>query len=107
MLLPLLFFNSLPAVVEAIYDDKKHVLDYILEPLTSGIKNAQDANIKLYDWLKSVGVSNKLRDEGFTEADVEKLVGLAQTTPSLDLLLSLAPNDATRERIEAIYKNSL
>lgn len=97
----------LPAVVEAIYDDKKHVLDYILEPLTSGIKNAQDANIKLYDWLKSVGVSNKLRDEGFTEADVEKLVGLAQTTPSLDLLLSLAPNDATRERIEAIYKNSL
>ena len=57
--------------------------------------------------LKSVEVPNKLKDEGFSEADVEKLVKLAQTTPSLDGLLSLAPNNATTECIEAIYRNSL
>ena len=97
----------LPAVIKCIYKDKANVLSYILEPIAKNIVNAEDAEVKVYEWLKSVEVPNKLKDEGFSEADVEKLVKLAQTTPSLDGLLSLAPNNATTECIEAIYKNSL
>lgn len=97
----------LPAVVKEIYNDKAETLAYILEPVAGTITNANEAEAKVYEWLKSVGVSNKLKDEGFKESDVDKLVNLAKTTPSLDGLLSLAPNDANPERIKAIYKNSL
>lgn len=97
----------LPAVVKEIYNDKAETLAYILEPVAGKITNANEAEAKVYEWLKSVGVANKLKDEGFKESDVDKLVNLAKTTPSLDGLLSLAPNEANSERITAIYKNSL
>jgi alcohol dehydrogenase class IV len=97
----------LPAVVKEIYTEKADTLAYILEPITGEIESDKDVEVKVYEWLKSVGVSNKLIDEGFSESDVEKLVNLAQTTPSLDGLLSLAPNEANVERIANIYKNSL
>ena len=58
-------------------------------------------------WLQSVGVSEKLEDEGFTEADVEKLVNLVYTTPSLSGLLDIAPSGNGRDVVEAIYRNSL
>lgn len=101
----------LPAVVETIYPEKANILAYILEPIAKGLlPNANDsknASAKVYEWLKSVGVPNKLKDEDFSKNDIEKLTSLAQTTPSLDLLLSLAPNDANVQRICSIYKNSL
>ncbi|MBQ7126841.1 iron-containing alcohol dehydrogenase [bacterium] len=97
----------LPAVVQSIYDTKKDVLNYILEPIAKNISDSVDAGEKVYEWLKSVGVPNKLTDEGFIEGDIAKLVNLAQTTPSLDGLLSLAPNDATAGVIEEIYRKSL
>ena len=86
---------------------KKDVLNYILEPIAKNISDSVDAGEKVYEWLKSVGVPNKLTDEGFIEGDIAKLVNLAQTTPSLDGLLSLAPNDATAGVIEEIYRKSL
>ena len=52
-------------------------------------------------------VPNKLKDEGFSEADVEKLTELAFTTPSLDGLLGIAPTKATKEAVAAIYRESL
>jgi len=97
----------LPAVIKCIYEDKKDVLDYILEPIATSINDEEDAEKKIYEWLKSVEVPNKLSDEGFSENDLYKLVNLAQTTPSLDGLLALAPNEATEERIKLIYKSSL
>ena len=97
----------LPAVIKCIFDSKADVLAYILEPVTGKVENAKDAEEKVYAWLKSVGVPNKLKDEGFSENDVEKLVNLSQTTPSLDGLLSIAPNEATPARIEEIYRSSL
>lgn len=101
----------LPSVVKEIYAEKADTLSYILEPIVGTV----DANTtqacavgqKVYEWLKSVGVPNKLKDEGFVEADIDKLVSLAQTTPSLDGLLSLAPNEANVERIKEIYKTSM
>ena len=101
----------LPSVIKCIYPEKANTLAYILEPIAKGLKadasDADKAGKEVYEWLKSVGVPNKLKDEGFSEADIEKLVNLSQTTPSLDGLLSIAPNDATPERIKEIYQTSL
>ena len=97
----------LPAVVSNIFDTKAETLKYILEPIAGDITSAEDAEAKVYEWLKSVGVPNKLRDEGFTETDIPKLVDLAFTTPSLKGLLDIAPTEATREAVAQIYTNSL
>lgn len=101
----------LPAVVKNIYTTKANTLAYILEPMVKGLKpeasDAQKASEGVYEWLKSVDVPNKLKDEGFTDADVETLTELAFTTPSLDGLLSIAPTEATKEVVATIYRNSL
>ena len=97
----------LPAVVKNIYDVKAQTLNYILEPISKNINSAESASEAVYEWLKSVGVPNKLKDEGFNESDVEKLTQLAFTTPSLDGLLGIAPTKATKEAVETIYKESL
>ncbi len=97
----------LPAVVRNIFDAKAETLKYILEPIAGNINTAAEAETKVYEWLKSVGVPSKLRDEGFTEADIPNLVNLAFTTPSLDGLLGIAPTEATKEAVSQIYTNSL
>lgn len=97
----------LPAVVKNIFDSKAETLKYILEPIAGKVSTANDAEKGVYEWLKSVGVSSKLKDEGFTEADIPNLVELAFTTPSLDGLLAIAPTEATREAVKQIYTDSL
>ena len=97
----------LPAVVKTIYAAKAETLKYILEPITGEINNAEAAANGVYEWLKSVGVPSKLKDEGFSESDIPNLVNLAFTTPSLDGLLAIAPTKATKDAVEEIYRNSL
>lgn len=97
----------LPAVVKNIFSVKAETLKYILEPVVGKVETADEASKGVYEWLKSVGVPNKLKDEGFTEADVPTLVNLAFTTPSLDGLLAIAPTKATKEAVEEIYRSSL
>ena len=97
----------LPAVVKNIFSAKAETLKYILEPVVGKVETAEEASKGVYEWLKSVGVPNKLKDEGFTEADVPNLVNLAFTTPSLDGLLAIAPTKATKEAVEEIYRSSL
>ena len=97
----------LPAVVKNIFAAKAETLKYILEPIAGRVNTAEEASKGVYEWLKSVGVPSKLKDEGFTEEDIPKLVNLAFTTPSLDGLLAIAPTEATKEAVEEIYRNSL
>ncbi len=97
----------LPAVVENIYSAKAETLKYILEPIAGNINSAEEASKGVYEWLKSVGVPSKLKDEGFTENDIPNLVNLAFTTPSLDGLLAIAPTKADKDAVEKIYRNSL
>jgi alcohol dehydrogenase len=82
-------------------------MKYILEPLAGVVNTPDEAESGVYNWLKSVGVPSKLKDEGFVEADIKKLVDLAFTTPSLSGLLGIAPTEATKEAVEEIYSNSL
>ena len=97
----------LPAVIKNIYAAKAETLKYILEPIVKDTTDAQKTAEGVYEWLKSVDVPNKLKDEGFSEADVEKLTELAFTTPSLDGLLGIASTKATKDAVSAIYRESL
>lgn len=101
----------LPAVVKTIYKDKPHVLADILAPIAPGLKGeaseADKAAKLVQDWLFSVDVKEKLEDEAFTEADVEKLTDLVYTTPSLAGLLDIAPSGNGREVVKEIYRNSV
>lgn len=101
----------LPAVVKTIYKDRPYVLADILAPIVPGLKpeasDADKAAKGVQEWLKSVGVPEKLEDEGFKEEDVAKLVDLVYATPSLAGLLDIAPSGNGRDVVEAIYRNSL
>ena len=101
----------LPAVVKNIYKAKPATLAEVLKPMVPGLKGTPDeADLAAHGvekWLFSLGATHKLKDEGFTEDDVEKLVCLAFETPSLGGLLSLAPTQASKDVVWAIYKESL
>lgn len=101
----------LPAVIEECYPAQSRVLADVLAPIMpqcSGTpEEAHKAAKQVETWLREVGIVQKLRDEGFGENDLEQLCRLTQETPSLGLLLSVAPVASSRERIERIYRNSL
>ena len=101
----------LPAVIKVIYKEKANILADILSPIVPGLKGeaseADRAAKGVQDWLASVGVTEKLVDEGFSDTDVSRLVDLVYTTPSLGGLLDIAPTGNKREIVEEIYKNSL
>lgn len=96
----------LPGVIKEIYAAVPEVIASIFEPIVklNGTPDEADKAAKgVEEWLKSVGITEKLRDIGFVEADIDKLVNLAFETPSLGLLLSCAPVEATREVVKRIY----
>ena len=101
----------LPAVIKATYPAQAETLADILEPIAPGLKGTADeaekAALLVEKWLSDVGVPQKLTDDGFSEDDVDKLVDLCFTTPSLDGLLGIAPVKATKEVVAQIYKESM
>ena len=101
----------LPAVIKTIYKDRANTLAYILEPIAPGLKpdaaDAEKAGNEVYEWLKSVGVPEKLSDEGFTKDDVEKLTNLVFTTPSLAGLIDIGPSGNSKDVVREIYENSI
>ena len=101
----------LPAVVKEIYPASGEVLAEILEPILPGLNGDASEADKVFEglraWLKGIGIKSQLKDEGFGEDVVEKLVNLAFETPSLDTLLSIAPVKADKESVRNIYTNSL
>jgi alcohol dehydrogenase class IV len=101
----------LPAVIKEIYPARAQVLADIFEPIIPGLKGeASEADMVaagIEKWLFSIGITSKLSDEGFCEADIDRLVELTQETPSLGLLLSLAPVKADLATIRRIFTNSM
>ena len=101
----------LPAVVKEIYPAQSEVLADIYSPIIPGLKGdpseANEIAAGIENWLFELGVTEKLADLDFTEKDIDKLVELSRTTPSLDGLLSIAPVNATDDVIRNIYTTSL
>ena len=101
----------LPAVVKNIYPAAPEILADIFSSIVPDLKGesceADKAARGVEQWLFRMGVESKLTDEGFSEDDIPKLVELAFTTPSLDVLLSVAPTEANREAVKEIFQNSL
>jgi len=101
----------LPAVIKVIYAARPEVLAEIYAPIIPNLKGTADeaetVAKAIESWLFNLGVTQKLEDEGFSETDIDRLVELSFETPSLDLLLSMAPVEASRETIRAIYTESL
>jgi alcohol dehydrogenase class IV len=101
----------LPAVAKHIYPAKGAILADILAPIVPGLtgapQEAHDIYTGLKQWLKAQGIKGSLREEGFKDGDVARLTDLAFETPSLGLLLSMAPIAADRENVAAIYSDSL
>ena len=101
----------LPSVINCIYKDKAATLADILEPIVPNLKGEADEAKKAAEgvqkWLFDIGVKEKLEDLGFKADDVEKLSKLAFETPSLGMLLGLAPNEATEETVCRIYQTSM
>jgi alcohol dehydrogenase class IV len=103
----------LPAVLETIYPAVAPVLAEIFEPIVPGLAGrggkteARQLALGVENWLFTIGLTSKLETEGYYESDLDELTRLAQETPSLGLLLSLAPVEATSAVIRNIYKRSL
>jgi len=100
----------LPAVVQEIYPASGVILADLFSEIVPGLtgcpSEAEKAAKGVYEWLKSVGVPEKLGDEGFTKEDVPKLVNLAFETPGLEGLINCAPVPGGRDVVERIYNNS-
>jgi alcohol dehydrogenase len=101
----------LPAVIKNIYPAKPQILAGILKSIMPELKGvpdeAQEVAVGVEKWLFDSGVKSKLVDEGFTEADIPKLVNLTFTTPSLSGLLEIAPTEASEKVVEQIFRDSL
>lgn len=103
----------LPSVVKTMYKDRANILADILAPIVPGLKgDANDAEAEkaakgVEQWLASVGVPEKLTDEGFSENDIDKLVDLVYTTPSLESLIAISPSGKDRNTVKRIYIESL
>ncbi|WP_423792607.1 iron-containing alcohol dehydrogenase [Methanocaldococcus indicus] len=100
----------LPAVIKHCHSAVPEIFAYIYEPIVKDYKKAKEDGLflakEVENWLKEMGLTQKLGDLGFKEEDVDELVELAFNTPSLDILLSLAPVEATKERVKQIYLDS-
>lgn len=101
----------LPSVVNCIYKDKAATLADILEPIVPGLKGevneAEIAAKGVQNWLFDIGIKEKLEDLGFKTDDIKKLTNLAFETPSLGMLLGLAPNEANKTTVCRIYETSM
>lgn len=101
----------LPSVINCIYKDKAATLADILAPIVPGLKGeaneALTAAKGVQKWLFDIGVKEKLEDLGFKADDIKKLTNLAFETPSLGMLLGLAPNEADEKTVCGIYETSM
>lgn len=99
-----------PAVVKQIYPVSSKVLADILSPIIGGLNGSVDEADRVYlglrSWLSQMGVEPGLQSIGFSRSDVDKLTKLAFDTPSLGMLLGLAPVEADQESVNTIYMNS-
>lgn len=96
----------LPTVIEKIYPTCSEVLKEILSPIGDASNIEKAFNI-VKKFIEDMGIYETLKDLGFVEEDVKKLVELTLNTPSLDSLLALSPVEVTSQLITDIYSDSI
>lgn len=100
-----------PAVVKQIYPASCKILADILSPIVSNLEGTPDEGDKafagLQNWLAKIGINPGLVNIGFAKSDIAKLTDLAFNTPSLGMLLGLAPVKADHSSVTSIFMNSL
>jgi len=100
----------LPAVIRNIYPASGAILADLLTDIVPGLtgdaKEAGMAAEGVKKWLNSVGITETLKDVGFTQNDVPELVRLAFETPGLEGLLNSSPVAPDKELIAQIYRDS-
>jgi len=98
----------LPGIIEAIYPASGPVLADVLAPIVPGLKGdaseAEKVRLGVRKWLTDVGIPENLGAEGFSSADIDKLVELTYSTPGLSGLLGLAPIEVDRAVVRRIYE---
>ena len=101
----------LPAVVGECYAARPQVLAHVLGPVAPGLRGiaeeAAEAAQAVEKWIFSLGITQKLLDLGVQEFEVEEFCNFVEQTPSLGLLLSVAPVSVSRQVVARIYTNSL
>lgn len=101
----------LPAILKQIYPVNPEILSDVLSPIMAELKGTPDeaekVAVEIEKWLFSFGVTEKLNDVGFSENDIDNLVNLAETVPSLSLMLSIAPVKLDNNALKTIYRESL
>lgn len=101
----------LPAMIRQIYPARASLLADLLRPIVPGLQGTPDeasaAAIGVERWLFSVGITQKLEDEGFQASQIDRLVALVYETPGLEPLLGLAPIPVSQETLRTIYQESL
>ena len=101
----------LPSVIKVIYPAVAETLSGILRPITGTLKGTPDEAEgiaqSLREWIESLGVSQRLRDVGFTDDDIPELVRYVRRSQGESGSLSLAPVKVTDEMIKEIYRESL
>lgn len=101
----------LPAVLKQIYPQKAKIIADLLSPiipnLTGNPNEAEKVAFEMEKWLFKLGLNKKLSDEGITEEDTDKLVGICMNFPGLKDLQSVTPMEISSKSISRIYRESL
>lgn len=101
----------LPSVIRNIYKERAEILAEVLSPIIpdlKGNKSEYDEAAKgIQNWLISLGITDTLSTLGFTEENIEDIVGLVYKTPGISVLLFCSPVPVTKKLVRSIYTESL
>ncbi len=95
----------MPAVVRRCFDAKKETILDVFAPIlgTDTAMTADEAAETMKEWLHAIGVTETLRDKGFTEASIDELVSLVM----MRKLVHSSPIEPTEKLLRDIYEESL
>jgi len=100
----------LPRVLEEVFPARSLILAEVLRPIVPGLTGepceAKKAADGIRAWLKTLGITERMGDIGFTKADVPRLTDLVFDTPGLQMLLDSAPTPSNRAVVEKLYMES-
>lgn len=100
-----------PAILNVTYKVFPELSAELLAPIIPELEGvpgeAEYAEKKIEQWFADIGCPEKLKDLGFTESDVSKLVENAMTSPMSKVLFDVSPVEVSEGLVKKIYERSL